>query len=180
MALDSSELEFFIDRISSADYKMFRPEVKQLMDYVDKEAKDNPIYQKYHSEVDSWNKWLATIGRSRWTLPDGFNEKKSLAYAMYRAVFELPGDSGRLPYRLFMSSNLNDSIRRFNECLLDYLRKALQEVHSASPEVVHPTGPEPKTGIQEAATAILIQREGVFFAGQQFDALAMVSRILNQ
>ncbi|MBK9416333.1 MAG: hypothetical protein IPN62_03355 [Flavobacteriales bacterium] len=118
MALSSSLIQFFVNRIGNSDLHTFRSEVKQLMDHIHSEAKDNPIYDKYQALLSHWTSYIQGLGRGRWMIPDNYDDSKALAYALYELVGQQEAEASGIAHKLFSSTNANESILGLNRTFL--------------------------------------------------------------
>src|SRR5699024_8654437 len=74
----------------------------------------------------------------KWTLPNKYEEAKSLIYALYKTISESRKESHRIPGRLSSNinpGNTNDTIYSFNQQFLGYFEKVLQDIINANPEL---------------------------------------------
>lgn len=113
----------------------FGSEVAHLFEHIDKEVKDNPVYQQYESEANKWRDWPQEK-YGQWSLPTNYHDAKSLAYDLYKSIAREGADGYNFPSQLTSSrhGDINDSIRRFNQQFLGYFTKALEEILNANPE----------------------------------------------
>ncbi|MEX2596762.1 MAG: nucleotide-binding protein [Salibacteraceae bacterium] len=175
MALKPDLIRFFLQNIQVSNMKTFGSEVAHLFEHLDKEIKDNQVFEKYESERKNWENWPNQDGGSfgEWSLPTQYEEAKSLVYDLYRTVAEEGANGYNLPANLTYSSHgdLNDAVYSFNQQFLGYFEQVLQEIVNANPElesnelekvqgdtvfIVHGHDNELKTEIQ-----LLLTRAGV-------------------
>lgn len=136
MALKPDLISFFLRNIQGSNMTIFGPEVAHLFEHLENEIKDNPVYEKYIIERERWKDWPGESD-SHWTLPNKFDDAKSLIFHLYKSVAE-EGENGYvLPMNLTYTSHgdINDSVRNFNDYFLEYFQTVLQEIVNANPEV---------------------------------------------
>lgn len=135
MALNFKLVQFFLDRISNSNIQTFGSEVAHLFEHLNKEVKDNPIYNHYEASRSKWENWAegSTDGLN---LPEEFEEAKLYIYDLYKRVGEKGRDGYRLMFDFFSSKNsdINYRIQTFNNQLLPYLAEALNDILNANPE----------------------------------------------
>lgn len=130
MALNSEKIELLIDRISRSDSRSFSSTVNQLFGYLEKEVKDNEVFEKYVAEREKWKNWPAEDISSfgNWHLPDDFEETKSLSYDIYKSVAEQKDNGDKLSFGLFRQGRLSDNVDRLNQTFLEYFIEAIKEI----------------------------------------------------
>ncbi len=136
MALNPELVKFFLNNINRSNVQTFGSQVAHLFQHLDAEIKDNPIYDKYQSELVKWKNWE---GRETgdWSFPSNFDDAKTLVYSLYRAVAEEGEEGYGVASDLMYSSggNFNTSIAEFNEQFIEYFAQVLQEIVNANPEL---------------------------------------------
>jgi predicted nucleotide-binding protein len=136
MGLKIKQVEFFVKRISSADYHTFASAIQQLLKYLEKEAVDNPVCKKYEQNRQKWAGWLGRAGwAGNWDIPNDFEEAKSLAYHLYKLAAEGNDQGDRISLQLFGQTHLEDNVYKFNQSFLDFFIKALEDILNAEPQI---------------------------------------------
>lgn len=139
MALKPDLIRFFLQNIQGSNMRTFGSEVAHLFEHLDKEIKDNQVFDKYESERKKWENWPNQDGGSfrHWSLPTQFEEAKSLVYDLYRTVANEGANGYNLPGNLIYRSHgdLNDAVYNFNEQFLGYFEQVLQDIVNANPEI---------------------------------------------
>lgn len=135
MAIDIELIQFFIKRISSSNSQTFGSEVAHLFEHLEKEIKDNPIYEIYESSRSRWIDWEEERG-GELELPEQFEDSKLYIYDIYKRISEAGKEGYSLIFDYFptRNNNINDKVASFNEQLLPYLAKALTDIVNANPE----------------------------------------------
>ncbi len=138
MALNPNRLIFFLTQISNSNYNTFRSTVAQLFGYLVSEVKDNPVFEKYENDREKWANWPREEDISYgafWSLPDNFEESKSLVYDIYRSIAERDSSfSESLAVNLFRENYIGDNFSKLNTAFLGYLEQALDEIVNANTE----------------------------------------------
>jgi predicted nucleotide-binding protein len=135
MALKLDLIQFFIKRITNSNSQTFGSEVAHLFEHLEKEVKDNPIYDHYESSRSKWKEWEEQTD-DELELPTQFEQAKLYVYDIYKRVAENGKDGYQLAFNYFptRNSNINDQINTFNEQLLPFLAEALNDIIDANPE----------------------------------------------
>jgi hypothetical protein len=127
--MDHQQAIFFIQQIRDANFRTFFSAAKQLFQYLEEKAKDNVEYIKYSTEIKKWEGWLnrAIDNRSE-SIPDDFNEAKSLGFSLYYYIAKNPEESQRLIFLLFVKRDVDDNLIEFNRTFLEYFNKSLEDI----------------------------------------------------
>ena len=141
MSLNPNTLQFLIDNIANTDYHIFTSTISQIFNYLDKEIKDNRIYDSYEKEKEKWTEWLKNITPGNWFLPDDYEETKSLSFILYKIVYEHKDNINQILFPLFRTGPENNR-NKFNEIFLKYFIEAIKDIINANPEF---DIPEPKS-----------------------------------
>jgi predicted nucleotide-binding protein len=171
MALNLDLVQFFLKRINSSNAQTFGSEVAHLFEHLDKEVKDNPIYDIYESSRSKWKEWEEQT-QDELELPIQFEEAKLYVYDIYKRVSEKGNEGYLLTLHYFSTrySDINDKINTFNNQLLPYLTESLNDIINANPE--HEDKPKKVTGntvfiihghdnFLKVEVQLLLQRAGV-------------------
>lgn len=139
MALKPDLIQFFISRISNSNIQTFGSEVTHLFEHLEKEVKDNPVYDLYESSRVRWKDWEDQRDDDL-EMPTRFADAKLYVYDIYKRVAEKGKDGYNLAFNFFPSkySDINDRIQTFNNQLLPYLTKGLNDIIYANPEYEDP------------------------------------------
>ena len=170
MALNSERIEFHIQRIIDAEFRTFPGSIKQLFNYLGKEAIDNKEYIRYENEREKWENWPpGPEGGSgvNWSIPDDFEEVKSLVYYLYKSAGEQTDQGPGISFHLFRQPNLSDNVDKFNQTFGEYFVKSLEDILHAEENledesmgnkifIVHGHDKEMKTDVQ-----LLLNRAGL-------------------
>lgn len=135
MALKPDLIQFFITRISNSNLQTFGSEVAQLFEHLDKEIKDNPVYNLYESSRVKWKEWEEQT-YDELEMPTAFEEAKLYVYDIYRRIAEKGRDGYNLAFNYFPSKygDINDKISTFNNQLLPFLAEGLNDIINANPD----------------------------------------------
>jgi predicted nucleotide-binding protein len=135
MALKLDLIQFFIKRITNSNAQTFGSEVAHLFEHLEKEVKDNPIYNLYESSRSKWKEWEEQTDDDL-DLPSQFEEAKLYVYDIYKRVAEKGKEGYSLTFHYFPTqhSNINDKISTFNAQLLPFLAESLNDIIDANPE----------------------------------------------
>jgi predicted nucleotide-binding protein len=137
MALKPELVSFFLRNIQRANMETFGSEVAHLFEHLDNEIKINPVFEKYQSEREKWQKWPGEDSFGTWSLPVKFEDAKSLIYDLYRTVAERGEKGYNLAANLTHRRNgtIDDAIYNFNDQFLEYFQTVLEEIINANPEI---------------------------------------------
>lgn len=135
MALNIELIQFFIKRISNSNSQTFGSEVAHLFEHLEKEVKDNPIYDLYESSRSKWKEWEEQTD-DELELPTQFEDAKLYVYDIYKRVSEKGKVGHMLTFHYFPTrhSDINSQINTFNSQLLPYLTESLNDIIEANPE----------------------------------------------
>lgn len=135
MAIKPKLISQFIENIQNANMQTFSSKVSHLFEHLEKEIKDNIIYNKYESERDKWKNWPDKPGMGNWNLPAKLDEAKSLTYDLYKSISEQEDKAWNLPVTLFPGEgNIDLAIDSFNLQFLQYFIDVLNDIINANPE----------------------------------------------
>ena len=146
MALNAERIEFHIQRIINAEFRTFSGSIKQLFNYLGKEASDNKEYIRYENEREKWENWPpGPEGRLgvNWSIPDDFEEAKSLAYYLYKSAGEQNDQGPGISFHLFRQPNRSDNVYKFNQTFEEYFVKSLKDILHAEQNLEDVTVHEP-------------------------------------
>lgn len=135
MALNIELIQFFIKRITNSNSQTFGSEVAHLFEHLEKEVKDNPVYDLYESSRSKWKEWEDQTD-DELELPTQFEETKLYVYDIYKRVAEKGKEGYNLAFNYFPSryGDINDKISTFNNQLLPFLAEGLNDIIDANPE----------------------------------------------
>jgi hypothetical protein len=125
---------FLLDQVLASESTVFSGLVKQLYNYLEKEAASNSEFSRYKADRPRWTEWPMPRLNSipvDWTMPGDYDDAKSLAFDLYASCAEQPGGGRGLLMLLYGSTDPNENLREFNDAFGPFLRQAVLDILAA-------------------------------------------------
>lgn len=135
MALNVDTVKFLLNQIDSSDFRYYSSAVSQLMNYLESEIKDNPIYDLFKNDRAKWTKHYDSIP-GRVYLPETIEEAKSFTFDIYYSIAENndPQWLNSFTLNMFQRQRHQENLELLNNQFIGYLDQVLQDIIYANPE----------------------------------------------
>lgn len=137
MALNPQTIQFLFNQLPNATTNSFSGVAAQLFEYLNKEVKDNPVFDKYMSEGAKWTEWINSLTQfygGQWSVPVEYEDAKSLSLHVYKEIAEKKDNGFFIGSLLFGMEGYAELIRKINTTFIGFFGQALNDIVNANPE----------------------------------------------
>lgn len=161
MSLNEKKFTALLEKIRDSSRKTAVPCIHDLFRYIEREAPNSIAFLRYEDERKTkWHDWGEGRSLGAWDMPLDENERKSLAYHLYRDVVEC-GDAGNgmLYWMYYESFELN--FLKFQRDFFDVFVHAMEDVYNSQVREVTTSPTEKGTAMPDPKKVFIIHGRNV-------------------